>query len=232
MQAKLSSLRLAASITNPTTQHVPVSQESHAAKNKRNDLRKIDNENARLYVQLSKQPCSVFSVDKLKAEYSKVQKMKQRISLSKRAKAGIHIPKSMDILSMRSTSKVNPIGGTSLYGTSEGEKMTFQQLRDSYYVNANHGVGQNNASTSKQQSPEVLNSRSNSVENQRTAEIQIVNVQEHARHRNSVGLTHEQPNFESRIAKQNCNSQDQNSQERTESQVSSPKNKMESLIHA
>jgi len=45
--------------------------ESHAGKNKRNDLKKIDNENARLYVQLSKQPCSVYSVDKLKAEYAK-----------------------------------------------------------------------------------------------------------------------------------------------------------------
>ena len=62
-------------------------KESHAGKNKRNDLRKIDNENARMFMQLSKKSCSVMSVDKLKAEYERAKALKQRISKSRRAPA-------------------------------------------------------------------------------------------------------------------------------------------------
>ena len=72
-------------------------KESHAGKNKRNDLRKIDNENARMFEQLSKKSCSVMSVDKLRAEYERAKALKQRISKSKRAPASQSLYKSLNI---------------------------------------------------------------------------------------------------------------------------------------
>ena len=71
--------------------------EFHAGKNKRNDLKKIDHENARIFGQLSKQACSVYPVDKLKAEYEKAKALKTRISKSKRTPAGIPLPTRLDV---------------------------------------------------------------------------------------------------------------------------------------
>ena len=47
----------------------PNQGEFHAGQNKRNDLKKIDIENARLYNQLSSKGPSVFTIEKLQAEY-------------------------------------------------------------------------------------------------------------------------------------------------------------------
>jgi len=84
-----------------------------------------------MYVQLSKQACQVLPVDKLKAEYEKALALKNRISKSRRAPAGVPLPAKLDApttLHKKSTS--NWLKGGSL----DGETMSFSQVRNMYYL--------------------------------------------------------------------------------------------------
>jgi hypothetical protein len=77
--------------------------------------------------------CSVYAVDKLKAEFEKNQALRRRISKSKRPLAGVRLPKNIEtsLMAVTATSIRRQRRESELETSGE---ISFQALRDAYYA--------------------------------------------------------------------------------------------------